>query len=73
MANLRVAGNLESISSETGFLALERLMQNRTTVIIAHRLSTVRKTDRIFMLESSRLVECGTHDELVTKEATIHS
>ncbi|HWQ42177.1 MAG TPA: ABC transporter ATP-binding protein [Desulfosporosinus sp.] len=60
--------SVDALSESAIQVALERLMQNRTTVIIAHRLSTVRKADRIFMLESSRLVECGTHDELVTKE-----
>lgn len=45
--------------------ALERLMQGRTTIMIAHRLSTIRHADRILVLEGGRLVEDGTHDELV--------
>jgi subfamily B ATP-binding cassette protein MsbA len=45
--------------------ALERLMQGRATLMIAHRLSTVRRADRIHVLEAGRVVEAGTHDELV--------
>ena len=45
--------------------ALERLMQGRATLMIAHRLSTVRNADRIYVLEAGRVVEEGTHDALV--------
>jgi len=45
--------------------ALERLIENRTTFAIAHRLSTLRKADRLIVLERSKLVEIGTHDELL--------
>lgn len=45
--------------------ALSRLMKNRTTVIIAHRLSTVRIADRIAVLDKGRIVELGTHDALM--------
>lgn len=44
--------------------ALDRLMQHRTTLVIAHRLATVRKADRICVLDRGKLVETGTHDEL---------
>jgi ATP-binding cassette, subfamily B, bacterial len=44
--------------------ALERLMANRTTIVIAHRLATVRAADRIIVMENGRIVEEGTHDTL---------
>nr|WP_228035819.1 ABC transporter ATP-binding protein [Oculatella sp. LEGE 06141] len=47
--------------------ALERLMQSRTVFIIAHRLATVRRADRILVLEQGRVVESGTHAELLEK------
>ena len=45
--------------------ALDRVMQNRTTLVIAHRLSTVRNADKIIVLDGGRIVEQGTHDELM--------
>ncbi|GAB3815191.1 hypothetical protein GCM10028820_12200 [Tessaracoccus terricola] len=45
--------------------ALERLMQGRTTFVVAHRLSTIRQADRIVVLEHGRIVEQGTHDDLL--------
>ncbi|MEE8370590.1 MAG: ABC transporter, partial [Sphingomonadales bacterium] len=45
--------------------ALEALMQNRTTLVIAHRLSTVRKADRIVVLDEGRIVASGSHEELI--------
>ena len=47
--------------------ALERLMKNRTVFIIAHRLATVRRADRILVIEQGRVVESGTHGELLEK------
>jgi ATP-binding cassette, subfamily B, bacterial len=45
--------------------ALERLMAGRTTIVVAHRLSTIRTADRIAVIDGGALAELGTHDELV--------
>lgn len=55
--------------------ALEQLMHNRTTLVIAHRLSTVEQADRILVLDAGRVVESGTHSELIASNgqyASLH-
>jgi ATP-binding cassette, subfamily B, bacterial len=47
--------------------ALQRIMQGRTVFVIAHRLATVRNSDRIFVLEQGQIIESGTHDQLLHK------
>ena len=47
---------------------MDRLMEGRTTFVIAHRLSTVRNSDCIIVLEQGRIVERGTHDQLIEEK-----
>jgi len=47
--------------------SLTELMRSRTTIVIAHRLSTIRKADQILVIEEGKIVEQGTHDELINK------
>ena len=58
---------LDSESESLVAQALENLTSGRTTLVIAHRLSTVRRADRIVVLENGRIVESGSHSELLTR------
>lgn len=62
--------NLDAESENAVQAALARLMHGRTTIIVAHRLSTVRDADRIVVVEDARIVEQGKHDELMTRGGT---
>jgi ATP-binding cassette subfamily C protein CydCD len=59
--------HLDALSEETVQLALDRLARNRTTLVIAHRLSTVRAADRIVVLDGGRVVESGAHAALLAR------
>ena len=59
---------LDSESESLVQEALEKLMKGRTSLVIAHRLATVRNSDKIFVLEKGQIVESGNHDELSTLE-----
>ena len=48
--------------------ALDRLMRGRTTIVIAHRLSTVRRADRVVVLDAGQVVESGTHATLMARD-----
>jgi ATP-binding cassette subfamily B protein len=64
-----------SLDSESEVLiqkAMERLMVGRTTIVIAHRLSTVRALDRLLVFDKGAVVEEGTHDQLVRREGGIY-
>jgi len=64
-----------SLDSESEALvqdALEKLMKGRTSIVIAHRLSTVRKADQILVIDQGRLVEQGTHEQLMKLQTGIY-
>jgi ABC-type multidrug transport system fused ATPase/permease subunit len=64
-----------SVDTETELLiqqALERLMEGRTTIIIAHRLSTVKNADKIVVLKGKDIIEQGTHEELIEQDGLYH-
>jgi len=60
--------SLDSESERLVQEALEELMKNRTSIIIAHRLSTIRDADKIIVVEKGKIIESGSHDELINNE-----
>ncbi|MGE0929613.1 ABC transporter ATP-binding protein [Peijinzhouia sedimentorum] len=65
-----------SLDAESEFLvqkALDELMKNRTTLIIAHRLATIRKVDKIYVLADGQVIEAGTHEELSRNDEGTYS
>jgi ABC-type multidrug transport system fused ATPase/permease subunit len=65
--------SLDSESEKLVQDALDLLMENRTTIIIAHRLATVRKADRIFVIQKGKIIEEGSHDDLLEEENGLYS
>lgn len=59
---------LDTASEKKVQIALEELMQHRTAIVIAHRLSTVKNADRILVLDAGSIVESGTHNELIDQK-----
>lgn len=64
--------SLDSESERLVQEALEELMKNRTSIIIAHRLSTVRQADKIIVVDDGSVIESGTHDELIAREKGLY-
>ena len=58
---------VDTYTEEEILSRLEIVMRDRTSIIVSHRISTVRRADQIFVLDDGRIVERGTHDELITR------
>jgi ATP-binding cassette, subfamily B, bacterial len=64
--------SLDSVSEKLIQSALENLMKNKTTLVIAHRFSTITRMDRIMVLQGGKVVEDGTHADLIHKESGLY-
>lgn len=64
---------LDTLAERYVVRALERLMEGRTVFVVAHRLSTLRNADRIYVLDRGRIIDSGTQDELTEREGIYRS
>ncbi len=64
---------LDSISEKHIQLAFAELMKDKTTIVIAHRLSTIQNMDRIIVLDNGKIIEEGTHNELISKNSGVYN
>ena len=60
--------SVDSFTEELIQTATDRIIKNKTSIIIAHRLTTIKKADKIIVLEKGKIVETGTHLELINLE-----
>ncbi len=63
---------LDTESEQLVQKALEKMMENRTSIVIAHRLSTIQKADKIIVIQKGKIVEQGTHEELLDRKNVYH-
>ena len=59
--------SLDAVTEESIISALDKLGKNRTTIVVAHKFSTIQKADMIIVMDNGELVENGTHEELLSK------
>jgi subfamily B ATP-binding cassette protein MsbA len=59
------SSGLDAASEKIVFEALDRLMEGKTSIVIAHRLATIQRADTIFVVDDGKIVECGSHKELL--------